>query len=94
MQRELRIDLLLSRMSVRRFMHEAVSDDVICRITDVAKYAPSAKNSQLWEFIVVKDSELRSKLASIHLHAQPIRQAAVAVVVICDPAKVTDLIHA
>ena len=81
------IDLLLSRRSIRRFAREAVSDDLICRIVDVARYAPSAKNSQPWEFIVVKDPELKSRLADIHPHAQPIRQAAVAIAVICDPAR-------
>jgi len=87
MVRESCIDLLLNRRSIRRFKPKDISDEVIQKIIDIARYAPSAKNSQPWEFIIVKDIKLREKLASIHSGAAPVRHAAVAIVVVCDPMK-------
>lgn len=79
------LKLLLSRRSTRVFEDKEVSDELIKRILDVARYAPSAKNSQPWEFVVVKDEEVRRKLASIHRYAYPLQRAPVAIAVLCNP---------
>jgi len=80
-------ELLLGRRSIRRFKPEDVSDEILYRVIEIARYAPSARNSQPWEFIVVRDAELKEKLAGIHAGAKPLRQAPLAVVVVCDPRK-------
>jgi len=77
--------LLLSRRSIRAFEERDVSDDTIRRILDVARYAPSAKNSQPWEFVVIRDGETKKRLASIHRYAYPLQRAPVAIAVLCDP---------
>ncbi|WP_228546817.1 nitroreductase family protein [Hyperthermus butylicus] len=43
------------------------------KVLDVARYAPSAFNSQPWEFVVVTDRSLLDKLANIHKWALPSR---------------------
>lgn len=79
------LKLLLSRRSIRVFENREVSDELIKRILDVARYAPSAKNSQPWEFIVVRDEEVKRRLASIHRYAYPLQGAPVAIAVLCNP---------
>jgi len=79
------LKFLLSRRSIRVFEDKEVSDELIKRILDVARYAPSAKNSQPWEFVVVRDEEVRRKLASIHRYAYPLQRAPVAIAVLCNP---------
>ncbi|MGC9104501.1 MAG: nitroreductase family protein [Candidatus Methanodesulfokora sp.] len=79
------LKLLLGRRSIRVFEDKEVSDGLIKRILDVARYAPSAKNSQPWEFVVVRDEEVRRKLASIHRYAYPPQRAPVAIAVLCNP---------
>jgi len=81
------VEFLVTRRSVRRFKDAEASDELILRVLEVAKYAPSAKNSQPWEFIVIKDPELRRRLAGIHPYAAPIAGAPLAIAVICDPSK-------
>ncbi len=56
-------DFLRSRRSVRRFKPEPVPDSVIERILATATYAPSAHNLQPWRFVVIKNPELRPRLA-------------------------------
>jgi nitroreductase len=46
------IDLVLSRRSIRRFRDETVSDDVMNRILEAGRRAPSATNMQPWHFVV------------------------------------------
>ncbi|MCK9356699.1 MAG: nitroreductase family protein [Dehalococcoidia bacterium] len=55
--------LVAGRRSVRRFRPDPVSRESIERILDVARLAPSAGNSQPWEFVVVTDAAMRSRVA-------------------------------
>jgi len=77
------LEFLKSRRSIRKFKPEPPPRDLVLKAIDVARYAPSAKNSQPWRFIIVEDPEIRSKLASIHVGAAPLRNAPLAVVVVC-----------
>jgi len=52
---------------------------------DVARYAPSARNSQPWRFYVIKRRDVIERLSSIHVGAAPLRNAKLAVVVTSVP---------
>lgn len=77
------LEFLKSRRSIRRFKPQLPPRDLVLRAIDVARFAPSAKNSQPWRFIIVENSEIKSKLASIHMYASPLKDAPLAVVVAC-----------
>jgi len=49
----------------RRFTEDPVPDEVLARILEVARWTGSAKNTQPWEFIVVRDRELLERLCVI-----------------------------
>lgn len=51
------------RRSTRRFKPDRVAPELIEQVLDVARLAPSAANSQPWEFVVVQDADLRRKVA-------------------------------
>lgn len=51
------------RRSVHRYLSKDVSDDVLWRVLDAARWAPSAHNAQPWRFIVIKDPAIKQKLA-------------------------------
>ncbi len=56
-------DLAAQRRSVRRFKPDPVPRVLIESILDVARLAPSAANSQPWEFMVVEDEDTRRRIA-------------------------------
>lgn len=56
------LKLLRYRRSIRRFKPDPIPDDYIIKILDAAHYAMSGANSQPWEFIVVKDPEIKRKV--------------------------------
>ncbi len=49
----------------RAFTDDPVDDATIERLLAVATRAPSAENRQPWQFIVVRDSELRERLGDV-----------------------------
>ncbi len=77
-------EFLLTRRSIRHFKPEPVPDDVLLKVLDLARYAPSAGNRQPWVFVVVKDPEVKDKLASLRSGAAPLARAPVGIVVACD----------
>ncbi len=55
-------ELMLSRRSIRQFKPDPVSRDILKRLVNSARLAPSGANLQPLEFVVVDDEELRKKL--------------------------------
>jgi len=51
------------RRSVRSYRDDPVSDEVIGRVLEAARWAPSAVNSQPWHFVVVRSPQRRRALA-------------------------------
>ncbi len=59
------LDLISSRRSVRRFKEEPVSDEVVNKLIEAARWAPSGENEQPWRLIVVRDPATKAKIAEI-----------------------------
>ena len=53
-----------TRRSVRDFSDQRIPQDVLQRVLDAARIAPSGSNRQPWRFVVVKDPKLRQSLVS------------------------------
>lgn len=56
-------EAMKTRRSVRAYQDKLVPEDVLTRLLDAARMAPSGGNRQPWKFIVVKDNQTREKLA-------------------------------
>lgn len=83
------MDVLMERISVRDFTDEPVSDSDVESIMKAAMQAPSARNQQAWEFIVVDDPELIGKLSGASPYAGPVSRAPMAIVVMGDRDRMT-----
>lgn len=57
------IDLIKTRQSDRKYLDKPVEREKIEKCLEAARLAPSASNSQPWEFIVVEEPELKNKVA-------------------------------
>lgn len=56
-------ETLRKRKSVRSYVQTSVTDEVLVRVLNAARLAPSAGNIQPWHFIIVKDDDKRSRIA-------------------------------
>jgi nitroreductase len=57
--------LVQTRRTIRVFKPDPVPDELIDKIMEAARYAPSGGNSQPWEIVVVKDRLLRNRITEI-----------------------------
>ncbi|MFA5857768.1 MAG: nitroreductase family protein [Elusimicrobiota bacterium] len=53
-------DTIKTRRSVRQFKQVPINPDLLDKIVDAARYAPSGGNRQPWEFVLVSDKTLCS----------------------------------
>lgn len=76
------IELINKRHSIREYSEETLSKDVLDKLVECAKLAPSSRNKKPCEFIVVTDKELLSKLAQAKAAgSQMLKNAGAAIVV-------------
>jgi nitroreductase len=61
------VDALRTTGAVRDFRPEPVPDEVVVRILDTARFAPSGGNRQAWRVVVVEDEVTRRALRDIYL---------------------------
>jgi nitroreductase len=57
------MEAIKGRRSIRRYTPKAVDDKALEIILEAARQAPSWANTQCWRFVVVRDRQLRNKLA-------------------------------
>jgi len=56
-------DLIKGRRSIRKYSLREIPRDVLFKILEAARWAPSAHNAQPWRFIVITERSLKRKLA-------------------------------
>jgi nitroreductase len=59
------LEVLRTNGSVRAFRADPVGDDVIARILDTARFAPSGGNKQGWHVISLRDPATRTRVAEL-----------------------------
>ena len=82
------IGLMQTRRSIRQYTEDRIKQEDIDTVLRAGLLSPSGKNAKPWEFIVVRDREMLSKLAKARTGAaNMLTQADCAVIVIADTAK-------
>src|SRR5271166_4273319 len=81
-------DAITSRRDVRSYTGQPVSPDDLDRILEAGRRAPSSRNTQPWDFVVVTDREQLQELAKVWVGAGHVAGSAatIAIVVSGDPA--------
>jgi nitroreductase len=54
--------VILERRSVRKYTDEQVPENLVRRVLEAGRFAPSAGNSQPWKFIVIRDQALIDRI--------------------------------
>jgi nitroreductase len=80
-------DAIASRRNVRQFVDRPLPDEALDRILEAGRRAPSSRNTQPWDFIVVTDREQLGELAKVWRGGGHVADSAATVAVI---ARATD----
>ena len=79
-------EAILKRRSVRKFTEDVVTDEELRQIFETVRWSPSWANTQVWEFIVVRDKALIEKVTGTYAEKNPAIKcslAASALIVAC-----------
>lgn len=57
------LDVIRQRRSVRVYKKDPIPEEILLRVLEAARLAPSGKNLQPWKFVIVRDAKLKKKLA-------------------------------
>ena len=81
------LDMIKTRRSVRRFRPEPIPDDLIEKILEAGRWAPSGLNNQAWRFAVVTDKAIIVKISGLTHYAKIVLAAQALIPVFLDTAK-------
>lgn len=79
--------LLVNRHSIRRYTDEAVDPEHVRMILEAGLLAPTSKNGRPWQFVVIEDRDMLTRLADCKpAYAASIASAPLAIIVAADPS--------
>ena len=80
-------EMIKTRRSIRKYKKEVPDEALIRRCIEAACYAPSARNSQPWSFVLVKDREKIKKLSETQVYSKFLENAPFVIVVLAEEEK-------
>ena len=59
------LDVISTRTSIRKYTKEPVSDEMLDKILEAGRWAPTGENHQPWRLIVIRDPETQKKIGDM-----------------------------
>lgn len=85
---------ILERRSYRVYQDKPVSDEIVENLLKAGMFAPSAMNSQPWEFLVIRDQQKKEQLSELSSNWSMLKHAPLGILVMANTsgyrAKTTD----
>ena len=63
------VEAMETQRAVRRLLRDPVDDATVLRVLELATKAPTGSNLQSWEFVVVRDPDVKHQLARLNRQA-------------------------
>jgi nitroreductase len=81
------LDCILTRRSIRKYKDKPLPWELVVKVFDAGRLAPSSGNLQNWRFIIVREESIRKKIAEASLEQIWMETAPVHIVIIAMPEK-------
>lgn len=81
------LEVIKKRRSIRKYQDKEVEEEKLNEILKAAMFSPSAANRRPWEFIVVKDFQVKEKLSRATPYAGFAKDAPVVLAICADERK-------
>jgi nitroreductase len=82
-------ELLIGRRSIHVFEDEPVPDEILWKLFEICRYAPSSMNRQPWSFIVIRNREKIEFLAGLRQKSSAAIASAAIAVAICADSRIS-----
>jgi nitroreductase len=76
------LDAIRNRSVVRQFKPDSIPDEVLFKILEAARWAPSPFNTQPWEFIIIKDKETLKSISKYARYSGYLESVPMAIAVV------------
>jgi nitroreductase len=84
-------ECIRTRRTIREFKPDPVPQEVVYKILQAARWAPSSGNSQPWHFIVITDRNILDTIGRIATSGAFVGQPPLAIAIVMDSARRPDL---
>ncbi len=81
------MEVIKTRRSIRVYKDKPIPKDILQNLVDAARFAPTARGIQPWEFVVVTESATLKKIGEIADTGRFISQAKACIAVFCQDTK-------
>ncbi len=81
------LDLIKTRRSVRKFKPDRVPDELLEKILEAGRWAPSGLNNQAWRFAIVTDKQTIARISGLTHYTKIVLAAQALIPVFLDTAK-------
>ena len=75
------IEAIHARRSIRNYQEKSIPDELVKKLLAAAMAAPSARNQQPWEFIIITERHLLNKIPFVNPNAEMAAHAPLAILV-------------
>jgi nitroreductase len=83
------LESIRTRRAIRRFKPDPVPPELVEKLLEAARWAPSSVNCQPWEFIVITDPETKKRMSRAFVIGPFLNQAPLVITVAVDSLKST-----
>lgn len=81
------LEILKTRRSIREYADKPIAKDLLDKIVDAGRFAPTARNVQPWEFVIVTQPTTLKKLGELADNGRFLAQAKACIAVFCADTK-------
>jgi nitroreductase len=78
------LDIIKTRRSIRKFEEMPVPEELLEKVLEAGRWAPSGLNNQPWRFAVIKDAAIREEFSKLTHYSTVIRNADTLIAVFLD----------
>lgn len=79
------LEAIKTRRSIRKYEKRPVPEELLEKILEAGRWAPSASNAQPWNFIVLRDEGIRREVARVSTYGKFLAEAPLGIAVVVDP---------
>lgn len=81
------IEVIKIRRSIREYKDKPIPKDTLEKLVEAARFAPTARNVQPWEFIVITQPQTLKKIADLAENGRFVASAKACIAVFCSDTK-------
>ncbi len=82
------IELIKTRRSIRHFLNKPVENEIIEKVLEAGRWAPSGLNNQPWKFVIITSDNIKKKIGELSHYKRIFIEAPVLIGIFLDSSTI------